>query len=314
MGQVSLPNLTHAPRRHKRKNLTAARFRGLLPYQICPKELILFDWYASALTGPPAPPFARRRNCQGMVGLWWTTTGPRRECLIVRNGCVLGMNAFFRTRVVWWSVILLVALALDARAAEPKKRVLMLHAFNYTFPATSGRGRRTKAAARAFDNSRDRRRISRPGAQHRPAHETRAATFIRDKYGRHPPDLVMTLGSAALPFIVKHRDSPPQNPGRFYVNFAADLRRVPPSADVTGIVTEFNLAKTLSLAERLQPEARRLVIVAGSGETDRRWQPVARKMVEDRERKFETTYLFELPYQSSSPNCRRCPATRSSSS
>ena len=65
---------------------------------------------------------------------------------------------------------------------------------------------------------------------------------------------------------------------------------------MTGIVTEFDLAKTLSLAERLQPEARRLVFVAGSGETDRRWQPVARKVVEDRERKFETTYLFELPY------------------
>ena len=35
-----------------------------------------------------------------------------------------------------WSVGFLFLLALEARAAEPK-RVLMLHAFNYTFPATS---------------------------------------------------------------------------------------------------------------------------------------------------------------------------------
>src|SRR5207248_1193787 len=55
-------------------------------------------------------------------------------------------------------------------------------------------------------------------------------------------------------------------------------------------------AKTLTLAERLQPEARRLFVVAGSGETDRRWQPTARKMIEERGRKFETTFLFELPY------------------
>ena len=85
--------------------------------------------------------------------------------------------------------------------------------------------------------------------------------------------------------------------------------RLPP--EVTGIITEFDLAKTLSLAERLQPEARRLFVIAGSGETDRRWQPIARKVIEKHERKFETTYLFELPIQSSWPNCRRYPAMRS---
>ena len=65
---------------------------------------------------------------------------------------------------------------------------------------------------------------------------------------------------------------------------------------MTGIITAFDLAKTLSLAERLQPQARRLFVIAGSGETDRRWQPIARKMIEERGGKFETTFLFDLPY------------------
>jgi hypothetical protein len=51
------------------------------------------------------------------------------------------------------------------------------------------------------------------------------------------------------------------------------------------------------LAERLQPEARRLFVIAGTGTTDRLWQAVARNAIENRERKFETTYLFGLPYE-----------------
>jgi PAS domain-containing protein len=66
---------------------------------------------------------------------------------------------------------------------------------------------------------------------------------------------------------------------------------------MTGIITEFNLDKTLALAEALQPNAHRLYVVAGSGDTDRRWHSVARKAIEERQRKFETTYLFELPYE-----------------
>jgi PAS domain S-box-containing protein len=203
-----------------------------------------------------------------------------------------------RTRIVVWSVGFVFLLALEARAAEPK-RVLMLHAFNYTFPATSvladaARKRLLEHSPQSVEIDAEFLDLARNTD---PAHEIRAATFIRDKYGQRPPDLVMTLGSAALPFILRHRDTLfPNTPVVFTSISPQTYAALRPPPDVTGIVTEFDLPKTLSLAERLQPEARRLVFVAGSGETDRRWQPVARKVVEDRERKFETTYLFELPY------------------
>ena len=51
------------------------------------------------------------------------------------------------------------------------------------------------------------------------------------------------------------------------------------------------------MAESLQPDARKLFIIAGNGVTDRRWQSAARETVSSRSRKFETTYLFDLPYQ-----------------
>jgi signal transduction histidine kinase/ABC-type uncharacterized transport system substrate-binding protein len=174
----------------------------------------------------------------------------------------------------------------------------MLHAFNYTFPATSViADAARKRLVEHFTNSIEIDAEFLDLARNTDAiHESRVATFIREKYGRHPPDLVMTLGSVALPFLIKHHDLFPNTPVVFTSISPQTYAAMQPTPAVTGVVTGFDLAKTLSLAEQLQPDAQRLVIVAGSGETDRRWQPVARKVVEEHQRKFDTTYLFGLPY------------------
>jgi signal transduction histidine kinase len=175
----------------------------------------------------------------------------------------------------------------------------MLHAFNFTFPATSAIGeaarkRLLERSSQKLDIDADFLDLARVT---NPDHESNVAAFLREKYSRTPPDVVMTLGSAALPFIIKHRDAiAPKVPVVFTGISPQNYAAQPLPADVTGIITEFNLDKTLALAERLQPGARRLFVIAGSGATDRRWQPVARRAIESRERKFETTYLYELPY------------------
>ena len=46
--------------------------------------------------------------------------------------------------------------------------------------------------------------------------------------------------------------------------------KLPP--DITGVISEFYPEKTLALAEGLQPEARRLVVIGGSDSLDRRWR------------------------------------------
>jgi signal transduction histidine kinase/ABC-type uncharacterized transport system substrate-binding protein len=191
-------------------------------------------------------------------------------------------------------------MAAAARADEAPRRVLLLHAFNYTFPATgliadAARKRLLERSARKVEidaDFLDLARVSDPG------HAGRMATFLRDKYARTPPEVVMTLGSAALPFIVEHRDTfAPKAPVVFTSVAPQSYAALRPPPDMTGIITEFDLEKTLALAERLQPDARRLFVIAGSGATDRRWQPVARSTIENRARKFETTYLFDLPYE-----------------
>ena len=202
------------------------------------------------------------------------------------------------TRIVWWSVVLLSLLAVESRAAEPQ-RVLMLHAFNYSFPATtliadSARKQLLERSERPVEIDADFLDLARNTDAD---YESRITTFLRAKYGKRPPDVVITLGSAALPFIVKHRDEIAPNVPVVFTSVSQrnyDALRIPPN--ITGIISEFNLDRTLALAERLQPEARRLFVIAGSGEVDRRWQANARKVIEDRARKFEVTYLFERSY------------------
>jgi signal transduction histidine kinase/ABC-type uncharacterized transport system substrate-binding protein len=215
--------------------------------------------------------------------------------------CIFGVAAIFgmtRTRTVWWSLVLLFLLAAESYAAEPQ-RVLMLHAFNYTFPATAlisdgARKRLLERSPQPLEIDADFLDLARNTDAE---YESRIAMFLRAKYEQRPPDVVITLGSAALPFIVRHRDEIAPNAPVVFTSISPQglsALRLPPN--ITGIISEFNLDKTLALAERLQPEASRLFVIAGSGEVDRRWQLVARKTIEDRERKFEVTYLFDRSY------------------
>ena len=148
--------------------------------------------------------------------------------------------------------ILLFAISLAGaapRADEAPRRVLMLHAFNFTFPATSAIA---DAARRRFIERSpnkiaidadflDLARVSEPG------HAARMATFLRDKYARTPPDVVMTLGSAALPFVVEHRDAFASTVPIVFTSVSrANSSAAAPPPGVTGILTDFNLDKTPS--------------------------------------------------------------------
>jgi PAS domain S-box-containing protein len=176
----------------------------------------------------------------------------------------------------------------------------MLHAFNFTFPSTTkiadaARKRLIEIFPQKVEFDADFLDLARVSD---PEHEQRTAEFLRNKYTHTPPDLLLTLGSAALPFVLKYRDAIAPKAPVVFTSISAhnhNLQQLPPG--VTGIITEFNLDRTLALAERLQPAARRLFVIAGTGAIDRSWQTVARNAVESRERKFEATYLYGLPYE-----------------
>src|SRR5262245_7420888 len=214
-------------------------------------------------------------------------------------------RAFLGQRALRCCGILCLALAPQwvapsCSATERPARVLMLHAFNFTFPSTTeiadaARKRLIEISPQKVEFDADFLDLARVSD---PEHEQRTAEFLRNKYTHTPPDLLLTLGSAALPFILKYRDAIAPKAPVVFTSISAHnhaLQQLPPG--VTGIISEFNLDKTLALAERLQPASRRLFVIAGTGATDRAWQTVARNAVERRERKFEATYLYGLPYE-----------------
>ena len=186
-------------------------------------------------------------------------------------------------------------------AGETAKRILILHSYNYTFPATSMasdgvRSRLLEGSPEKIELNAeylDLARFSEPG------HESLMANFLRDRYAQRRPDIVVVIGGDALPFVIQHRDDfAPHVPVVFLGVSRQGYEAAKPPPDVTGHIVDLdgNLAKTIDLAERLQPEAQRLFIIAGSGLVDRRWQVIARRIIEARDRKLETTYLFDLRY------------------
>lgn len=197
------------------------------------------------------------------------------------------------------SLTILLSVYVETVAQERPSRILFLHAFNYSFPATTAVGE--AARKRLLDQTPRKLEIDGEfldlARSAGPDHEERVVSFLRDKYARSPPDVIMTAGSLALPFIVKHRARfSPATPVVFTGISPATYSASQAPSDVTGIVTEFNLGKTLSLAEALQPGPRRVVMIAGSGVVDRRWQAEARKVMDDWPVRHDVTFLFELPY------------------
>lgn len=200
-----------------------------------------------------------------------------------------------------------------AFAEQAESRILILNSYNYTFPAA------TAAATGARDRLQQRspRKIE-VDAEYLdmvrfpdPGHERLMADFLRDRYAQRQPNIVLVIGADSLPFVVKHRDSfAPGVPVVFLGVGKESLERIQRPPDVTGhrFDLELNLTETLALAERLQPNARKLFAIAGSGRLDRRWQAIARDVISRRERKFETTYLFDLTYDALAAEVARIPS------
>ena len=189
--------------------------------------------------------------------------------------------------------------------------MLILSSYNYTFPASTqvidGLQKRLRERAPkeiAVDAEfLDLVRVADP------EHEQRTANFLKEKYARTQPDVVIVVGTPALRFAMKYRDViAPQIPMVFSGISWASYALAQPPPDVTGMIVELNLDKTIDLAGQLQPNARRLFVIAGDSPVeDRRWQEIARRTIEKHERKFETTYLFGLPLDELTAEVSRVP-------
>lgn len=186
-----------------------------------------------------------------------------------------------RGRAPGWGVALcgLLLIGPAAGAEEAHRRFLALYSQHSDLAAnveatrgmTAVLGRELEANYEIYAEFRDGQRF--PGAE-----EDRlfGETMLR-KYRGQRFDAILAFGGWALDYAVANRaalgiDAPVVFGG---VSDAALADRVLP-ADVHGVTSSFSIPGTLALAQRLQPEARRVVVMYGSTEFDRSWEPWVR--------------------------------------
>src|SRR5262245_52723262 len=197
-----------------------------------------------------------------------------------------------------------------AHAQQRARRVLMLYPYSNLFPLSvitgeAARKRLVERSSEPLDLYTDFLDLGRFSGR---AYEARTAAYLADKYRDRKPDVVMTLGPQALRFVIANEgDLRFDVPVVFCCTSRARLAAMNPPANVTGIISEFDLTKTLALAQRLQPDARRMVVVTGASQFDQAWVQIARDQLAPHERRYDIKYLVGLPYDELMDNLKRLP-------
>lgn len=101
-------------------------------------------------------------------------------------------------------------------------------------------------------------------------YEREFAAFLGGKYREKEPDLVFALSDLALDFLTKRRDDLwPHSPVVFTSVDRNYFQEHPRPSWSTGILDNDSVTETVALARRLQPDARRILVVAGAGDRDK---------------------------------------------
>ena len=186
-------------------------------------------------------------------------------------------------------------LAIGASAhAELPRRMLILHSANTLIPGDAIVERMMReivAAAGPKPIDFDSESFDLPSLAN-PNYESALARFLRQKYRDRKFDIVMTVQTPALDFVLKHRTQLwPDSAVVFLSAAESAVRQRSLGRRVTGVVGRSDFAGTLRLAFRLQPNAGHVVVVSGVTETDQAWIPLVQSALRPYEEKVKVTYL-----------------------
>ena len=191
------------------------------------------------------------------------------------------------------------AFASDLDDLQTRRRVLMLSSESRAFPAVTKVGdaiRSTFASAGLFPEFFTEYLDLSWTVD--PQYEQRLRALLRAKHTGRKFDVVIVGGLDGLRFALANRME--LFPGAPIV-FCA----VPPGIvgegdlppDVTGTWMAFDGAATLDAAVRLQPNARRVVVIGGAAPADRLYVDVVKRQLAERWRGLDVSYLEGLPLE-----------------
>jgi PAS domain S-box-containing protein len=197
------------------------------------------------------------------------------------------------------STVLCCIAASSASADGQKRRIYFLESLRPTQPAAmraigAFEKRLTEKTSEPFEIFIDYLELGRfPGE----AQMERSARFLAGKYAEAPPDVLIPMGRAAIPFMVKYRDLiAPRSPVIITSVTGRDAADASALENTLFVTTRYNFGKTLELARHLQPAATNIVLVAGASDYDRLWVDDARTELEPYQERYKIRYLVGLPY------------------
>ena len=203
------------------------------------------------------------------------------------------------------------ALAQPARGEDAARRVVVLNATDPYLPAFVAIDSAMRTAAHAASTARteyyaetlDMARFPRALL------ESDVLALLRKKYRGLKVDVVVAVETLALDFAQRHRAE--LWPGAaivFHSVSAASLDGRRLDRRTIGVPLQLEFAPTLDLMRTLRPAARRLAVVAGTSELDRRFLSLARASLERYAGRLEVEYLVGLPLAESVAAVRALPA------
>lgn len=189
--------------------------------------------------------------------------------------------------------------AAEAAAAAPGGSVLVLYSNGRLLPANVEFDQGLRAALprspepelEIFDEFLDVPRFATP------EHLLTMESYLKDKYARRPPTVLVSAGEEALGFLLDHRgDLFPEVPLVYAAVARSALKEHEPlPSDVVGVPLEFDFAGTVTQALRWHPRVRHLWIVTGASEWDRRNEARLRRESRQFADRLTVGFLSALP-------------------
>lgn len=128
-----------------------------------------------------------------------------------------------------------------------------------------------------------------------PANLARVTDYLAHKYAATKFDAVIAAGPGALQFALEHRATIGSNaPIVFGAVSDTSLRNRILPEDVKGVISHFDVRKTMDLALTLQPDAKQIVVMTGSSGFDKNWQVTAKEALTDNYRGVPVNYKTGL--------------------
>jgi signal transduction histidine kinase len=198
---------------------------------------------------------------------------------------------------------ILTVLCIELEAAEangPRRRIYFLEALS---PAVAAhvrtiygfKRRLQERTAEEFEIFVDYMELLRLPSQ---VHLESTVDYLSHKYAEAAPDLLITLGRAAIPVMLNNKNVIAPGVPTIIANVPSTAA---PDADrlrnATYVVSEYNFVNTLRLAQQLQPNAQNLVIVGGASDYDRQWLNDAHHQLQPYTGRYTMKDISQLAYE-----------------